>query len=629
MRLFDKNYEISTRAAFALCLLLPIIFYLIFQNFFPSNGKMGADYSLFFPSMLDGVYWYKVNGLSEVPWFTPAFGGGLPKFPNPQSVYYSVEQVLCFITDPLTSIQITLFLFALLGFVGFYQLQKKIFLLSTSTSLLGATAFLFNGFFIHRMIMGHVTFHPFMLFPWLAYLLLRNAQKDSKTDKRRFISDIVFASLILIYMIYSGAFHIIPPMLLAVLVCALLCNLLVNAAFSFKTFFLKLFFTLLVSFCVGAAYFNATSSYINLFPRDLYPLPGVPNIFNLLELWFRALFLNSPNEFAKEILVNRIWDIGPHEMEFGVGLVPLILIIIAIPFLLKKVFAGGVSQYFTIKRTALPLLLLLLLILPLALNFYTPSWNAFMKSLPFIKSSSSNFRWFCCYIPLVILIACAALEKINLLRPYRFHIATAGILFIICFNIFKDRTYYRNLDYNPNIILDAYKDLKAGRLKPEISYIDEAVMKGPDTVRGGDVIALNSSQLKPYEPIFGYRWENYPKKSLTAGKAMQVNPDGNLNLKNPAGYVFPKENGIEPGDHFKASEAEKADRFRRYQKFPFKFSESQKFANTVTQFSLTAFALLLAFSTVQNLYTALARSKKKVAAKPAGPGKKKPQRRQQ
>src|SRR5262249_54247358 len=137
---------------------------------------------------------------------------------------------------------------------------------------------------------------------------------------------------------------------------------------------------------------------------------------------------------------------------------------------------------------------------------------------------------------------------------------------------FKDRTFYRNLDYNPQIILDGYSDLKAGKLKPEISYVDEAVMKGKDTVFGGDVFVLGSSQPKMYEPIFGYRLENFPRKSLVAGKVMQVNADGFLNLKNPAGYVFPKENGIEPGDHFKAAEAEKAERFRKYQKFPFKFS---------------------------------------------------------
>jgi hypothetical protein len=59
--------------------------------------------------------------------------------------------------------------------------------------------------------------------------------------------------------------------------------------------------------------------------------------------------------------------------------------------------------------------------------------------------------------------------------------------------------------------------LKAGKLKPEITYIDEAIMKGADTVRGGDVLVLGSSQPKPYEPIFGYRLENFPKKSLVPG----------------------------------------------------------------------------------------------------------------
>lgn len=616
MRLFDKNYEISPKIALGLCLLLPIVFYLIFQSFFPSNGKLGEDYAYYFPLMLDGAFWHHVNGLSEVQWFTPAFGAGLPKFPNPQSVYYSIEQFLCFVTDPLTSIKITLLLFAVLGFTGFYVLMRKIFSLSPSTSLLGATAFLFNGFFIHRMIIGHITFGDFMLFPMFFYLLLRFAQKNEKTDRRRFVSDIVFASLILIYMIYSGAFYIIPPMILTLIICALLYSLLVNAAFGFGKFFLKLSITLAISVCVSAAYFNATFSYINLFPRDTYPLPGVPNIFKLLQIWFKALFLNSPNELVKNVAVNRIWDIGPHEMEFGVGLVPLVLIIIAIPFLIKKIFAGGISQHFTMMRTSKLLLLLLLLAVPLALNFYTPGWNTFMKSLPFLKSSSSNFRWFCCYIPVIILIACVALEKIKPLQAYRFHIAAVGVLFIICFNIFKDRTFYRNVDYDPSAILDGWKDLQAGKLKPEITYVDEAILKGPDTVFGGAVMTLGSSQPRPYEPIFGYKLENFPKKSLVAGKLMQVNADGFLNIKNPAGYVFPKENGITPGDHFRADEAEKADRFRRYLKFSFKFSDSQKLANTVTQFSFYAFALALAFFIVQNLYAVLMPAKKKVAVKP-------------
>jgi hypothetical protein len=136
-------------------------------------------------------------------------------------------------------------------------------------------------------------------------------------------------------------------------------------------------------------------------------------------------------------------------------------------------------------------------------------------------------------------------------------------------------------------------------------------------------MTLGSSQPRPYEPIFGYRLESFPKKSLVPGKLMQVNPDGFLNIKNPAGYVFPKENGIEPGDHFRADEAEKADRFRRYRDFPFKISSAQKFANSVTLFSLFAFILCLAYFIMQKLYMRLVPAKKKAAPKPAVPPKKK------
>ena len=621
MNLFDANGNVNRKVVIALSVLLPLVFYFIFQSFFPANGKLGEDYSLFFPSMLDGVFWHHVNGLSKVPWFTPSFGGGVPKFPNPQSVYYSVEQFLCFVTDPLTSIKITLLLFAVLGFIGLYLLLKRIFLLSAATSLLGATLFLFNGFFISRMIIGHITFHTIMLFPMFIYFGLLHTKKNEKPGIRKLAADILFAALIFIYMIYSGAFYIIPPLMLGLSISALIYNLLIQPAFSYRTFILKSFCIVLVSVAAGAAYLNATFSYTSLFPRDTYTLPGVPHVMDLLQLWFRALFLNSPYEYAKEILVGRMWYIGPHEMDFAIGLFPLLILVTAAAFLIKQISSGQLGKWFNFKSAVKILFLLVLLTVPLALNFYTPAWNAFMKSLPFVKSSSSNFRWFCMYIPVLILLTCIALEKITWLAKYRFYIMAAGILFVVFSNIFKDRTAY-TLDYNPKIILEAYDDLNAGKLKPEIAWIDEAVMKVDYKVISNDVMALGSSQLKPYEPIFGYHIENFPKKSLVSGSVMQVNADGFLNLKNPAGYVFPDENNIKPGDHFRADEAEKAERFRRYREFPFKFSASQKLANSVTLFSLGALALYLVFYAVQGL-SSLIPLKKKVAVKPVVAAKKK------
>ena len=599
MSLSRKEFEFDNRHIAVIGFILTLVFYFIFQDFFSTNSMPGENY---FPILLDGVYWEHNNGLFSVPWFTPAFGGGLPKFPNPQSIYYSLEQFLCFVTDPVTAIKLTLFIFALLGFYGFYLLLRKIFLVSSMTSLLGATIFLFNSFYICRMLIGHITFHPFMLYPLFLFFVLRLPLKNGTPDQRLLVSDIFFTSLILTYMFYSGAFHIIPPLLLTTVICGILYNLMVNVTFSYKYFFIKLFFVLLISISASAAYLNASISYLSLFPRDLYPLPGIPKLTALMEVCLRALFWNSPYELVKSVIANRMWRIDVHEMEFGVGLIPPIMLLAGLPWMIKKIRSGGIFQHNGATRMVKIIFLLVLLFIPLALNFYTPSWNAFLKSVPFIKNSSLNFRWFCCYIPVVILASCVVFEKITApIQRYRILMITAGILFVIITSAVKDRTFYRSQRFNPKFVLDAYHDLKAGKLSPEIKYIDESVIKGNDTLVGGDVLALGSSQLRPYEPIFGYRLENFPMKSLVTGEVMQVNADGYLNLKNPSSYVFPKENNCEPGDHFKSSETDKAENFRRYRKYPFEFSASQKFANVLSLGSLSVLFLYFIIFSIKNI----------------------------
>jgi hypothetical protein len=67
--------------------------------------------------------------------------------------------------------------------------------------------------------------------------------------------------------------------------------------------------------------------------------------------------------------------------------------------------------------------------------------------------------------------------------------------------------------------------------------------------------------------------------------------DGTLNLKNPACYQFPRENGCAPGDHFRITQREEAARFLRYESFSFRRSSRQQAADWVT-----LAALLLTFA---------------------------------
>src|SRR4051794_31650939 len=101
------------------------VYHFTFAKFFPNaNGNLGHDYSFAFPALLSGFYWFQSNGIWQVPWFTPAFCGGLPLFADPQSAYYSLLQVAALFMNPLTAAYSTTLLFAALGFWGMYLLLR-------------------------------------------------------------------------------------------------------------------------------------------------------------------------------------------------------------------------------------------------------------------------------------------------------------------------------------------------------------------------------------------------------------------------------------------------------------------------------------------------------------------------
>src|SRR5262245_58418926 len=108
---------INKKLLFIISFLIIVTFWFTFKKFFPTPyGRLGQDYFLFMPKLLDGAFWYKTNGLFAVPWFTPSFGGGLPAFPDPQSMYYSVPQFLSFFISPFTAVKLTFILFGVIGF---------------------------------------------------------------------------------------------------------------------------------------------------------------------------------------------------------------------------------------------------------------------------------------------------------------------------------------------------------------------------------------------------------------------------------------------------------------------------------------------------------------------------------
>ena len=559
-------------------------YHLIFAGFFPNeNGFLGHDYGYFLPNLLAGYYWFGNNGLFEVPWFTPAFCGGLPFYANPQSIFYSVPQALTYFFDPLQSVYISFLLFAAIAFTGMYKLATDVFKLTPIISAYAATAFMFNGFFTYRMIIGHLTYHAFALIPLIAYLLLKPAMTANPSWRRQGVAT-VLAGMAIAYFIYSGAANYIVAAMIAVLgifLLALLNNVSIYAAL------IRLFTAAVIAFCLALSKLTASVHLLSNFPRDLYSLPGIDGIKETLLVFFSSFFLNREFKPLSQKIANNEFLLQQHEFEFGVTLIPLIVIIFYCVYRLFKNKKNDPENNFRAwKHKYTAAALSLLMICPLLVNTYYPWWNDILKNTPYIKNSSSLLRWLSVNIPLIILISAICLNAIkDNISNRMLLIMITGIIMI---NALDNKEYYQRQNYNPAEIINNYN-----RVKLDQSYkkIDNIVIAVDETGAPGNFIWRNNafmegySVMNCYEALFGYNLETFPIGNLKAG-GIYDKQDDFFNIKNPVCYLYGKNNACEPGTHFSLSEIDKVKAFVNYKPFDFARSRGQIVADSISLLSL-------------------------------------------
>ncbi len=588
-----KRFAVVTKdwwLALTSFLLLLTAYHLIFRQFFPTrNNTLGGDYARILPDLLDGYYWYRSNGIFEPFWFTPAFCGGQPALGAPESGFYSVAQLLTFVADPLVSVYATILLFASLGFWGFYLLLRTCFDSSRQAAVLGGALFMFNGFFIHRMMIGHFSFHAVMLIPWMAYFLLRPTRKCLLDT----LANGAYVGCLLAYGFYSGMVHLLLPGAFAVLGIAAIHGLARGDSAGFMR---RSLVAVGVAIGLSAAKLMAALLYLHNFPRSNYSLPGIDGIWDALKTLFSTLFF-SPAGIADQVLPlldNLQWPLDRQEWEYGVTVVPLLIILAGTAVMLYHIHS--LRPRMNLTRWVWLVLLGIVLVLSLALNIYSPGWNAFLKQLPVIKSSIYMTRWFLVYIPLVILASALMLDRISALDGLRYGILAVALAALVYINAEKDRGFYQDQPYQPYTIINAWKAARTGTASASIQNIS-AFVNANNEIEGSlnrnDMLAMGGSQLACYNPIFGYRLEDFPRKSLHIGSVMDER-NGVLNIKNPACYTYPEQNNCTPGDHFTVAQRDSALAFTNYKPYPFRFSPGQKIANLLTLVTLALLVMLLA-----------------------------------
>ncbi len=577
-------------------------YHLIYFRFFPNrHGLAGHDFSLFLPRLLDGYIWAKNNSLAQIPWFTPSFCGGEPAYPDPQNVYFTLPQLLTAFFDPLQSVYLTVVAMAIAGFWGCYRLLKSVFHTSGSAAVLGATLFLFNGFSIYRLVEGQVVFHAFLLLPWVLYFTFR---ESSETGRRRifrpFLVNGLVVALLASYWIYSGMVNILLPVGLSAMLVAL--GLVYGGRAkpeSLKTALVGLCFFLLIV----AGKLGAELSYLGHFDRSFYRLPGTDSLLSGIYVAFRSLFFPSTGSDLQRFMVNQTWYLGRHEFEYGVTFVPLVVMgLYAFRKAVSLKSAGGPLPR-PGKRFWIVLAMIAILLVPIALNYYQPRWNEFLKTVPVLKNSSTLIRFNVMYILPTVILSAVLLDRSIGSASGRTLVAGVLVGAVVATNALTDRTYYERESYNPTGIDAAYREIRFTKRIPKIVFVADiegtSAFTSPSQI--GSDFTFGISRLSCYEPMFGYRREVFPMKTLHPGPVTDVT-NGTFNVKNPACYVFPKANACQPGDQFRVDQRDEAARFLSYLPFDFRLPLRQVVLDYTSLIALTACLLMLLMVAIERLF---------------------------
>lgn len=553
------------------------------------SGNLGSDYTYFLPRLLYGYFWFMENGAFSVPWFSPAWCGGMPFFADPQVMYYSVPQWLTFISSPEVAVLVTFLLFASIGGLTMYLLLRNGFELDPWLALTGAALFAFNEFFLVRMTVGQLTNHAFMLIPMVAWQLILSAHA---AGWRRWAL-LSQAALVFAYVVYAGAANLIVPFVLAV------AGLMLIYACCYRTSLRVLASRLLVAgvigACISSAKLVAGYAFISGFPRDGLSLGVFPDITHSLVSVFTMLFLNpwlSLQEVKTEILVQA------HELRFGVTVVPLLL-------LLPGVFAlPRVLWAVTLHRLLCTLLLLAIMAVPIVLSTGSEVIQETLKPLPYFRELGLASRWLCLLIPIVIVVPLLLVGQLQRALPgnagagrLSMAIACLSMPVIVISYFMTERT--QDYPYNPDAVIAGYERIKNGGAVPTIEYVEDR--PGAKLLTGlDDAFIRGRSSRICYQPIFGYKLERFPLQHLHAGPVYDE-VKGYLNIKNPACYLYPAENQCSRGDHFRIAQSDYAAHFLTNQPFPWHRPFYQQAADLLSVLTLLCSMLVVLLGAFRNL----------------------------
>jgi hypothetical protein len=203
-----------------------------------------------------------------------------------------------------------------------------------------------------------------------------------------------------------------------------------------------------------------------------------------------------------------------------------------------------------------------------------------VKSFPILRSLHANVRFGAAFIFPLALLGAFVFQRWFEDKKFGKSLAFLGLGFLTLAMLGSYMAIPKDMhvrSFNLRSALPIYPKIDSGW---------NFTLKNVAEITDMQVFVEQDSNLSSQDPMFGYQGESFNPKAV-AGPILGLKV-GTFNMTNPAGYVFPEENHLQPFDLFREDQKADLELFINHQQPKFEISTWQKLADVV---SLAAFVL--------------------------------------
>ncbi len=552
-----------------------------------SYPLVGSDYHLAISSLLDTALHFRLNGLA-IQWFTPSFGGGIPAFPNPNNMQFSLPAFLSVFLPPMQAVTLSVVIYISAGFIACEYFLRHTLKMNWTASMLGAVFFSANGFMIQRVTIGHLGYQTFPLLVIFLIALLEESLHP--------IPAAAIVGLMSGLLLHSAGYFIIIVFCFSILIALPIIYIYNPSYFKWKRWLVILILGGAIGLLISASKLAAVFSFMRFFPRTISDHYATTRLLGLYGLALQLLgTMNLAPLFqiaglSPDSVPNYIRTVtGAHynywEMDMSITPVVFLLLLVGIGIVFrhpKKYLSELLAGH---KKTAL---IFLVLFVWVAVEFTLARGKIYplLQRLPILNSLHVNVRFAAAFIfPLAFAATLIYNKWIGDQPPRKSFLIFVVVNILAVLPLGAYFLFKSDLDHR-------YYDASGGQKFFEQMQTGESLDVTDIGLQTDNTEALlsHSSNLDLYEPVFGYRLE-YFHPEITPGSIWNIS-DGYFNMTNPTGYVYPEINGNRPFERFQIKDKDMLALFAKHIQPDWKIPTYQHVLDWI---SGSAFILSLAY----------------------------------